>query len=158
DLENEWSTEGISDHKLRHFISDCQKLVQVPKLNVKPVNFHPFLKRRLTPKKHHEVQWLLALVKPATLSHVIDIGSGAGHLASCLLQQDPDKTAHCIDSNAQFQQMGQRKLQRWFPQLLQRIRFENAVVDEHYWPGELPDRSGVIGLHSCGDLSVQVLK
>lgn len=159
ELESNYSTQRISDIGFIHFIKECEKLCDIPYYNTNETIISNELKRKLTPKKIHEIQNIKSYV--ATLKDIntiVDIGSGAGHL-SCALVDGSDKNSVCIDMDKKLQTSGQKKINLWLSHLKDKIKFINhKVTSENICPVTIKDNFLVIGLHSCGALSTHIIK
>lgn len=160
ELINTGKTDNISNQDLAQFIQQCQALSELPKIETGEFDFHPFLKRKLTPKKEHEIKKIGALLKQSKYNKLIDIGSGAGHLSSALLSESETLESLCVDANQDFQKIGIEKLQRYKPDILERLKFDCQYVDtkSSFATNTPKSESVIIGLHSCGSLSVDILK
>ena len=107
-------------------------------------------------KKRYEIQRILTYKKVQNARSFIDIGSGAGHLSTCLLI-DNQRSSVCIDASEDYQKIGKSKLKRIDPEILDRIEFKTELVSPQT---KLPkdDNAMILGLHSCGDLSVDIIE
>lgn len=158
-LQNSFEVLKIPDQELRTFIQQCAELGEINSLQFVVRDFHPFIKRKMSLKKVHEVQWFLGLFHNSSISQFFDIGSGMGHLSCALLSDASHRKSLCLDANFQYQLTGREKIKRWSPNLLERLEFRQAVVDENLILQQNKLRpSAILGLHGCGNLSVDVLR
>lgn len=160
-LERDYDTSHIFDEGLINFIDQCKSLSNIPYVQTEEIKLQSNLKRKLTPKKVHEIQRIKSYIANFKSDHktIIDIGSGAGHL-SCALVYDQNKHAYCIDMNERFQKQGQKKIDYWLPELKDKMTFVCQKINKNlFYPAQLDqDSSLVIGLHSCGALSSQIIQ
>jgi hypothetical protein len=158
ELENSYSTESIKNTDLKNFLSSIKNLIQLPQRKVDPVTIPKNLKRKLSLKKEHEITMIKSLLKAEDIDLFVDIGSGAGHLSSCLL--DENQRSICIDMNRSFQEGGVEKLKRWSPKTLEQIQFVQLEVknSQDLKQFNLTKNSMVLGLHACGALSSSLVK
>lgn len=138
------------------FLAQIKELQLLPKQNYSEQKIPQILKRKMTEKKQHELSVINQQFQKLNCEHFIDIGSGAGHLSSYLLWQNK-KTSECIDLNAQFQEIGKKKFKRDLPELLERLTFTHAQFSKQT-PLKETKNMALIGLHACGDLSVEILQ
>lgn len=161
DLEINKNTEKIKNPEFKSFINQVNTLIKIPQLKLKQTKIDPFLKRKMNAKKVYEIQTLKTLIDPIEkITTFIDIGSGAGHLSSALIVDQPRKKSFCIDLNSEFQSMGKEKLKRWTPDVLTRLQFiKMEISEETKYPFSYHQKNTlIIGLHSCGPLSTYLIK
>jgi len=121
-------------------------------------------------KKNHEIEKMLPFISDLCIKHdceyVIDIGAGLGYFDRLLTKSCPHLTVIAIEKNEQFT-AGALKLNKNNEQiitmsftidqfnymdLIKQIKLNlNKSVDTHL-------RMGLISLHSCGDLTPNMLK
>lgn len=149
-------TTNIQNVDLIQFTSKINELQSIPKKNIEEFSLTDIYKRKLNRKKVHELQTLKTFsdtyIKTESFT---DIGSGAGHLSQVLLCGN-SKTSECIDSNSSFQKIGIDKINKWIPELKDRIKFTHKEVD--FKNNEFDKHSTILGLHSCGPLSTYLIK
>lgn len=122
---------------------------------------------RVKEKKHHELDNMVPLIdklnNEKNFNNVVDIGGGVGHL-SRVLGQYFDIPSTCIDYNPDFLARGQKTIDRQNHPKKENIQFLEMDVKET--PTEdfskkierFDNDSFMVGLHSCGPLSVKLLK
>ena len=155
-IENEYNSDLIEDPSLKKFIKTAHDLIQVPHKAVEAEIINKNLQRKMTAKKVYEVALIAGLLKSQEHTHFIDVGSGAGHLSSVLVNNK--RSSVCIDQNANFQKMGKDKLKRWSPETLEKIVFSNRKILSHKDLEDYNKDSMLIGLHSCGALSTSLIQ
>ena len=157
EIENTNNPDLVKNSDLRNFIIKINKLIELPAKKIKELHFSEDLKRKMNKKKVHEIGLINSLLKNEKVSGFIDIGSGAGHLSSVLVNDS--RTSICIDLNSEFQKMGLEKLKRWSPATVDKIRFIQFNIKS---PKDLEQFGSpndmTLGLHSCGPLSTQIVK
>lgn len=159
-IENNFETSKIKSPDLIELINKVKALSELPKLDIQETKLENFLTRKMNNKKVHEIQTLKSIVDQAKMiDTIIDIGSGAGHLSMALVHGS-EKKSYCIDLNSNFQSIGKEKLKRWCPENINKINFINKEVTENTsFPFEINKSSSLlIGLHSCGALSTELIK
>lgn len=157
-LENELVSSKLSPD-FNQFLQTITELTQVPTFNVKSNPLKGELARKLNKKKKHEIEILTEVLKHNQFKTLVDFGSGAGHLSTCLIH-DNEKESYCLDGNSDFQQIGKKKLKRYFPKVQPRVHFIHQLINEHTDYNFIPDKNDTLflGLHSCGPLSTYQLQ
>jgi hypothetical protein len=157
-IENTYSSQLIINTELKLFIETAKKLIDLPKKDISESKIPQNLKRKLSHKKLHEISTIKTLLKDEDIDQFIDIGSGAAHLSSCILQ--PHQRSICIDMNKEFQDGGKEKLTRWSPSTLEKIEFVQKEIKTaaDLIPFSLNNKSMILGLHACGPLSSSLVK
>ena len=151
-IENNYETNFIKDSGLYDFIKKAEVLSIIEKRNFESSSIDENIKRKMNQKKVHEISKIKTLLKDSAQKLIIDIGSGAGHLSSALVSDSRESI--CIDSNKDFQKMGEEKLKRWSPKTLQNIKFiTKEIKNRNELSQYINDETLFIGLHSCGPLS-----
>ncbi len=154
--EFELETSYLKNTEFINFISSIKDLIKIPKAQLSQLEIPAYLTRKLSKKKTHELKQIKYLVDNLNFNQIIDIGGGAGHLASYLIC-DNEKKAISFDLEEKYQIIGKEKLKRYAPEILKRLDFKTQKIDENT---KLPQiqKSLTIGLHACGDLSSILLK
>jgi hypothetical protein len=160
DFEKHYSIKNLINEELIHFIKTCEELCDIPFLKVDEEKIDGALKRKLTPKKNHEIQTIKSYMRTQNdIDTLVDIGSGAGHL-SCALVAGTHLKSYCLDMNKDFQEQGQKKIDYWLPKLRDKIKFiPHKLEANKVYPFDInQDSTMTIGLHSCGPLSTFVVE
>jgi len=154
--ENELATDHITNAQYLEYLHQIKSLMNIESDQFSEEQIPQILKKKMSQKKQHELVVIKQQLEKMDFNHYLDIGSGAGHLSSYLLWEN-DRTSTCIDQSRDFQEIGIKKLSRDLPELLQRIQFKQATFDR---TAEIaaPANSALLGLHACGDLSVELLE
>jgi hypothetical protein len=156
ELENNYQCSAIKNESLICFIKRAKDLIEVEEFTSSEVKLAPELTRKMSLKKRHEISRIKDLLKDEDISNFVDIGSGAGHLSSALV--DDKRSSICIDANAEFQSIGKEKIRRWTPQLEGKLKFINKEIKTSK-DIIMPEKEGMIlGLHCCGALSTNIIK
>ena len=151
-IENNYEFSFIKDSTLRDFIKTAKDLSKIEQKKLDSPSIDDNIKRKMNKKKVHEISKITSLLKDSTHERIIDIGSGAGHLSSALVNEH--RNSICIDSNKDFQSMGEEKLKRWSPKTLESIEFINKEIQNDDQLNQYINKDTLfIGLHSCGALS-----
>lgn len=143
--------EWIPDHipvDFEAFLNQVTELIKLPTQKLESP-LCPQKLRKISLKKRHEISRLLPILSKGR--GFIDIGSGAGHLSAMLLEQN-QKTSLCIDQNSTYQSIGKEK----YSHLNQRLKY----LEHHFSAAsdfQYADKDFLIGLHCCGDLSVELI-
>lgn len=155
-LENNESFDGITNTEYISYLNELRNLTSIPKIELKNSRLNDNLGKKISLKKKHEISHINQYLKQKIFSRVVDIGSGAGHLSSILIANGV-KESLCIDSSDEYQRIGVKKLERYAPEILEKMTFKHLVYDK---PSDIELHSDdlIIGLHSCGDLSVKLLE
>jgi hypothetical protein len=158
DIENTYTSEMIINSDFKNFIDTAKFLIDIPQKNINESIIPKELRRKLSLKKEHEISLIKSLLENEEIELFIDIGSGAGHLSSCLLS--PKQESICIDMNKAFQKAGIEKLKRWSPKTLTKMKFVSLEVQSASDLSQfsLSKRSMVLGLHACGALSSNLIQ
>jgi hypothetical protein len=138
--------------EFKKLINEIKELSTIPQSVMSSQALNQFIKRKLSVKKVHELEVIQSYAKNLEWEKVFDFGGGAGHL--CMSLVDDHHRAISFDSNKSFQESGKKKIQRWLPQLSDRIHFVHKELKspediEHL----IDEKTMMIGLHACGDLS-----
>ncbi|TIA83338.1 hypothetical protein E3P98_00933 [Wallemia ichthyophaga] len=122
----------------------------------------------MTPKKMHECERLSTLIGNdfSHHTHLIDVGSGQGYLSRTLSRQPFDFAVLAVDSDNNNVQRSQITSERRDMGLTTgRLDHVCAFLDRQSlervnreWKAKGDSRSTLIGLHPCGDLSVEVIE
>ncbi|MFT6631028.1 MAG: hypothetical protein ACJAS4_000974 [Bacteriovoracaceae bacterium] len=155
-LENNLDHSLINSSHYKSFLMKIQELTQIEMVPPSDESIPNHLKRKLSLKKQHEIKQIKKLLNTNDSENIIDIGSGAGHLSSLLLLGN-NKTSLCIDCEEKYQQIGIDKLKREAPEILERIQFKTSLINENFKVPQV-SQALLIGLHACGDLSVNIIK
>lgn len=145
---------------LKNFLQRVAEYSKIPQKVIAESSLPLELQRKLSVKKKHEIQTLKTLVDSLSDSEtIIDVGGGAGHL-SCALTSGNAKKAFSIDRDPHLQEMGKKKIMRWARDASERVQFLTHDFDDNAELGVECDyhHSTLVGLHSCGPLSVSLLK
>ncbi len=155
ELENELTCEEITNQGYKNFLSTIKDLTRLEKSKIIHFSIPTELGRKISAKKKHEISQIKNYLDQKDFHKIIDIGSGAGHLSSILIN-DNNKEAICLDQEEKFQQIGLKKLERFSPKTLERMTFKKRQINKN---SALPiaKDSLLIGLHSCGDLSTDLI-
>lgn len=158
-LECFGDTSHLQSSDLIEFIQTAWQLAEIEEVKLTTEVIPQKLTRKLTPKKLHEISKIKGLLKEKDVDTIIDVGSGAGHLSSILVYDRSIKSI-CVDMNSQFQEQGKKKLERWNPELLEKLQFVPfELKDGRLLPFEYQlQKSLVLGLHSCGALSSYLIQ
>lgn len=127
------------------------------------------IKRGMNEKKQHEVFRLgnFILKECHDFQHVIDVGSGAGHLERYLLHSQciaKDQIV-CIESNASHVESSNRLAKSMSVSTIEKTLVKdpkvyqdlNSKIEEMTMKTVMPESSALIGLHACGDLTTSMI-
>ena len=159
-LESLCDITHIKSDEYKIFLNQIKELLDIPFLKRKEtqnIRIPKSLSRKLTLKKQHEILALAPIIENLSPKNLVDIGSGAGHLSS-LLVHEQDVTSLCIDANEEYQKIGLKKLARENPKVLEKIKFKKLTIADAALKELKVNNSCLIGLHTCGDLSVCLVK
>jgi hypothetical protein len=158
-LECFGSTQALTEESMISYFEKAWVLAELPKYAQSDNKLKGEITRKMTPKKIHEIEQIQHLLQDEEVETLVDIGSGAGYLSSALLINNNLKS-FCVDMNDQFQQQGKKKLQNWFPELLDRLTFVHAKVDANSKFDFIQNtqKTLLLGLHACGPLSTTLVR
>lgn len=131
--------------------------ISTPLISKKDFNQHAL--RKLTPKKWHETQAINSQISELHFSKIIDIGGGAGHLCTLLLLSpnlDNISNVLCIDADKNFQNIGQKKIEKYFQDISNKMTYQCSFVDKTFKRVSSKDEL-LIGLHACGELTNYII-
>ena len=156
-FETELQHDNIRHPAFLTFVKTIKSLAKIPISKITPVPLPPNIRRGMTPKKIHEIERLTAI--NGIEKNIIDIGGGKGFLSAAILQGGATHST-CIDMDITLQSQGKKRLQKWLPELTNKIAFLHKKIDEqHPIPSPTsPQETTLFGLHSCGNLSSQVIR
>lgn len=155
-FESNINTNDKFSEELNSLLSEIKNLIEIPCEDIKESMLDKNLSRKLNPKKKHELSTLKTLFDNSETSIVFDIGGGVGHLSNIFVANQ-DKEAICIDMNKDFIESGKLKIKRWLPSHMDKVKFINKKIGKSL-ELNLTDSSLIAGLHSCGSLSVDIVK
>ncbi|PIK13600.1 methyltransferase [Halobacteriovorax sp. JY17] len=150
----------VEDVNFKIFLKSIRSLSKVDTFSGKKTSMPQVLKKKLRPKKIHEIEKLKSVCdKVKDIESIIDIGGGVGNL-SCSLIIDSEKKALCVDMDEKLLDLGRGKREFWPLESKESLRFIHKKFDEKTSldVNFSKDKALLIGLHSCGDLSTNVLK
>ena len=136
---------------LNELIIEIKDLIDLEVLDIVEAKLDQNLKRKLNPKKLHELATLKTYFDQSSYETLYDIGGGIGHLSNIFVHSKA-KRAYCIDMSKEFQEAGKRKLARWLKENIDKVSFINKEIKADL-DIDLTDSSILAGLHSCGSLS-----
>lgn len=147
---------------LSSFLRELHQACRLPKLisQSRPCKINHKSLWGIKAKKVHELQQIDSLFKEYKIEtdHLIDIGSGQGHLARVLSEGQNLKKITCLEANSHFITLGRKNLRK--SHSASPITFQECFFND---PQLLdPLLEGVhspllMGLHTCGGLAVKVL-
>lgn len=155
-LENMDDISLIKNKAYISYLNEISELTSIKKAQLEPTPLDKELGKKISKKKKHEISLITQYLKDKNFLRAIDVGSGAAHLSSVLVANGLERSI-CIDSSAQYQRIGKEKLKKYAPEILEKITFENKYID-HNSEFNITQNDLLIGLHSCGDLSVELLQ
>lgn len=155
-FESDMSESSNYNDELNSLLTQVKELIDIPKEVYTETELGLNINRKLNPKKKHELSTLKTLFDKSKFTKVFDIGGGVGHLSNVFVA-NTKKTAVCIDMNLEFINSGQKKINRWLTDHKDKVSFINKKVDNTL-ALVLSKTSLISGLHSCGELSVDIIK
>lgn len=155
-LENNLEAHLIKDESYLHFLKKVRSLREIEKTSLPQQELDKRLKSKISLKKQHEIVAIADYLKDKVFRRIIDVGSGAAHLSSHLIAYNKI-LANCIDASNDYQKIGFKKLKKFAPEILDRLTFNTIEIHESS-KIDIRDEDLLIGLHSCGDLSIHILK
>jgi hypothetical protein len=156
ELENNYQSSVVKNKGLISFIKRAKELIEVEEFKASKLELDQELTRKMSLKKRHEIETIKDLLKDENILSFVDIGSGAGHLSSALVNEK--RSSICIDASSDFQSIGKEKLKRWAPHLESKIKFIHKEI-KSYKDIIIPEKNGILlGLHCCGALSTNIIK
>lgn len=156
DLENEMDHPDIDAHEYKEFLRKARELTQLKEKFYDELIIDKNLSRKISRKKIHEISWITQYLKENNSLSFVDVGSGAGHLSSILIDQG-GKKSRCLDKESNYQNIGISKLKKYRPDILEKIDFETIDINEAT-KFSLQESETLLGLHACGDLSAFLIK
>lgn len=178
-LENEELNDFIVNKKvkpqwsesLRRFVEKCEHIDQLPIIDTiltteLPKNFQIGLSR----KKQHEIMHLAHLVHEQCVSKnikvIVDLGAGLGYICQLLHHLYGYKILG-LDRNQETVNNVRNRQMKMFPDSLTHVKYSHcdltcnsAETIETILLNEFQEQLDIclIGLHACGDLSIDALK
>jgi hypothetical protein len=155
ELESFPNENLVKDASFKEFLKSIRELTNLRKIDLEEAFLPDSLKKKMSPKKKHEISLLKSIVDDLEIDHIIDIGGGVGYLSSALVL-GRDTEAICVDKDFRLQETGRSKVKAWSL----KVKFENlefnkeAELKSHFTPAS----SLLISLHGCGALSSSVIQ
>lgn len=149
------NSELVKSPSFKEYLKKIKELSTIAKIHEKEVKIDSKFLRKMNPKKTHEVKMINEIFqRDQRTDTIIDIGSGAGFLSTTLVKKVHSKSL-CIDIDKKLQTAGQRRIEKWYPELKKKIQFiHHDFNSSKKLASEFnPQKSTIIGLHSCGSLS-----
>ncbi len=157
-FEYKLSADKIQSTDFSDFTNTIKSLSWVKQVAITPNKLSANVKRGMTPKKVHEIEFISHLFdQKINTPNIIDIGSGKGLLSAALTHQHPRQSI-CIDMDQQLQIQGKKRLQKWLPDTLSKIQFIHQKIDKNKGIPAPSGETTLIGLHACGNLSSQIIQ
>jgi hypothetical protein len=158
-LENNLQFTETTISQWHQLSSEIHHLIQLPQAPLAKFKLQGSILRKMNAKKVHEIERITSYLADKKLTKVIDIGSGAGHLSSALLSHHYASSANCVDGNRDYQEIGIRKIQNYLPMLKDKLTFTHKWIESEKDLALMLTKDVFgLGLHSCGGLSVHLLK
>ncbi|MBC75907.1 MAG: hypothetical protein CME64_07815 [Halobacteriovoraceae bacterium] len=151
---------SIPNKGLQEFLSKVSKLTSFESASKGRYKLPQHLNRRVDLKKKHELEQIRSLCDELNaVKTIVDIGGGAGHLSSTLVDEKA-RFAYCLDRNEKFQKQGEDRLSKWTPNNFEKIKFVNCDFSENTTLTCLNtyEDNLVVGLHGCGELTTNTVK
>lgn len=155
-FESDMCESKSFNHELNSLLTEAKELIAIPKEAYTETELGLNLNRKLNPKKKHELSTLKTYFDKSKFTKVFDIGGGVGHLSNVFVA-NTNKAATCFDMNIDFINSGKKKINRWLVDHKDKVSFINQKVDNTL-DIDLSKTSLIAGLHSCGELSVDIIK
>lgn len=158
----------IDNRELRELFLKLEQLTQLPsasKINTEHQYNEAAAYYGVRGKKRHEIESLAPVLRQLKMQHhfkrVIDIGGGQGHLGRVLAQHFGVETLS-LDRDERLQDLGRRNLMRLAhrpaPKGAATLEFQVCELSHTDRPKSFDQDSFILGLHTCGDLAVDLLK
>lgn len=142
---------------LKDYLDELKELLQFPTIQPsEETTLSPNVQRGMTLKKRHEARAIKNYLHELKYTSFVDIGSGKGHLSMALLHDREGKSL-CLDMDEKLQKAGLKKIKEHCPELAQKLTFKK-VRFESSSKLEPDEESLLLGLHCCGDLSVEAME
>ncbi len=152
-LEANYNFENIVTPGFVEYIQTITDLISLPKLKESKLEIPKNINRKLSLKKQHELKQIKELIHGDHF--FVDIGSGAGHLSSYLISNTLSRSL-CLDVEKSYQDIGKEKLSKYAPEVLDKMEFKTVFVEDDT-KLDIPEKSYLLGLHTCGDLSSHLI-
>lgn len=107
-------------------------------------------------KKSHEIRRIMGFLKRFEFKKVIDIGSGKGHLSFIMAKYLSNQSYVCIDQDEKLQESAKKSFEKVNPRALKKLQYKALTINENS-NFSVEENDLLLGLHACGDLSVNLL-
>lgn len=157
-IDGKQQYQHLPDSQLKSFIKECRELEELESLPITPSDYPSWAWYGVRGKKKHEITHLLPLIKDRStqnkIKHFYDIGGGVGHLARILAHYESIETTS-VDMNQTLQDKGEiRKNKYPKPETAKNLNFINLSFNQNFHKSfPVNDQTGLLGLHTCGDLA-----
>ncbi len=139
-----------AEASFQSFLKELKDLIQLP--NKVPSLEESQLKPGVTLKKHHEIECVSSFLQNKSPGRALDFAGGAGHLSHCLTTKNKIQCL-CLDSDRTLISKG-----RQVNSPLIEFRQADIIKDRKTLISMIHPGSLCLGLHSCGNLSNQVIR
>ena len=103
----------VEDVNFKIFLKSIRTLSKVDTFSEETTSMPQILKKKLRPKKIHEIEKLKSVCdKINDIESIVDIGGGVGNL-SCSLILDSERRALCVDMDVKLLDLGRGKRKLW---------------------------------------------
>lgn len=166
-MDSKQSFAAIEVKELAQIFTKLEQLTQIPQKIVPTKNIEidqaaAFYGVR--GKKRHEIETLAPLIRELYqergFKNLVDVGGGQGHLAR-VLAKHYGVEAISLDADERLQALGEINLKRLAHRgpgpLDANLKFENCKITAATTPACFTKDSFVLGLHTCGDLAVDLM-
>lgn len=141
--------------EIQSYLEEIKELSKIEGIDFKDQALDSNLERGMSAKKRHEIKAIISWLKNKEYKNFLDIGSGKGHLSMAILNT-MEASSTCVDMDGSLQKAGKKKLKEYLPNLVDKIRYKNLMFT-HSSKINTSENCLVLGLHSCGDLSVDAI-
>lgn len=157
-LENCLSLK-IDNKELQNFLSQISRITEFPLFSGNIQNLEQKISKKISEKKKHELERILSVTSELEDIHIVDIGGGAGYLTENLVY-NKNRFSFCIDANKKLQERGSIRIHNNSIENRKKVKFIHSFFDHRFNSQSIKHDVDklIIGLHSCGDLSSEIIK
>lgn len=161
-LEDAWEVPSKRAPRISKVLESAKKIKNaIPQHPLDEQSLHNndnHLYRKMPFKKVHEIKTLIPIIKEVhQAQHIFDFGGGVGHLAQSLAMFC-DKKITTFDRDKTLLESGKERIEKYFPELTDKVHFEYADIQDIQLKTKPRGDEMLIGLHSCGPLSVKLIE
>lgn len=154
-LESSPHEDLVISPSFKSYLKSIRTLQELPQSKLGATKLPTEITTKLSQKKSHELALLKTKIDLSKKEKIIDIGGGIGH-TSLSAVYNTQKKSLCVDQDPELLKKGVLKLKKTDSINFEQVKFTHKKISRDS-PFKTNTSNLTIGLHSCGDLSVEII-